>query len=57
MLRRRNWSIACACGELLEALSREGLQGLLRTHVLFDHKALRPDPADDDDLELEPLAG
>jgi hypothetical protein len=57
MFRRKAWSTACACGEPLEALSREGLQGLLRAHVLFDHNVLRPDPVVEDGLELEALAG
>ena len=58
MFRRKAWSTACACGEPLEALSREGLQGLLRVHVLLDHGALRRGHVvDDDELELEPVAG
>ncbi len=58
MFRRRKWSIACACGEPFEAKSREGLQGLLRVHVLLDHGAIRSDHVvDEDGLELEPLAG
>jgi hypothetical protein len=58
MFRRKKWSAACACGEPFEAMSREGLQGLLRTHVLFDHKALQPDPiVEEEDWELEPMAG
>ena len=53
MFRTKTWSLACACGEPLEAMSREGLQGLLRAHVLFDHRALSPDRIVEDDLELE----
>jgi hypothetical protein len=54
MFRRKAWSTVCACGEPLEAMSRQGLEGLLRTHVLFDHGAVpdRLDTLDRDQLEV-----
>ncbi|MEX0875576.1 MAG: hypothetical protein WD646_14175 [Actinomycetota bacterium] len=37
MLRQRLFTTKCICGEVLEAQSKEGLSGILRTHVLFEH--------------------